>query len=356
MIRRPAASADTPLAALAGPTAEPPAVERRPGRHPVLGFLVRRVAAGVATLIAVSILVFAATNVLPGNVADAVLGRNSTPELVQRLTDRLNLDSPLLSRYLTWLGGFARGDMGDSAVAVAQNTPNASVADHIGVPLRNSLVLAVGTIVLLIPLSLLLGTLAAVHAGRPTDYGISYTSLLTGALPEFVLGTFLILILFSQLDLLPPVALVRPGESPLDNVRSLVLPILTLLGVSLAFSTRQVRVGVLEALRQDYVKFARLNGVSERRVRRRYALRNALAPSIQTFAQTVQYLFGGIIVVEALFAYPGIGSLFVQAVNLRDVTEVQAIAVVLAAIYIVINIVADLLVLLVVPKLRAGQT
>jgi peptide/nickel transport system permease protein len=193
-----------------------------------------------------------------------------------------------------------------------------------------------------------------VQAGRAGDYVVSYASLVLGALPEFVLGTFLILIFFSQLNWLPPVARVPPGTSPLDDVRSLVLPIMTLVLVALAFCARQVRAGVVEALRQDYVKMARLNGLPERRVLWRYALRNALAPSIQTFAQAVQYLFGGIIVVEALFAYPGIGSLLVQSVSLRDVTEVQAIAVVLATVYILINIVADLLVVLLIPKLRTG--
>ena len=340
-----AVGAQAPESALAG---------QAPARHPLLRFVVRRVAAGVATLFVVSLLIFLAVNLLPGNVADAVLGRHASPPLVAALSRHLGLDRPVISRYFSWLGGFLHGDMGQSAVALAQGEASASVSGIIGAPLLNSFVLALGAIVLVIPLSILFGTLAAVRAGKASDYAVSYSALMVGGLPEFVLGTFLILILFSELHLLPPVALVPPGASPLDNVKQLVLPILTLTGVSLAFCSRQVRAGVIEALRQDYVKLARLGGVREGRVRRRYALRNALAPSVQTFAQTVQYLLGGIIVVEALYAYPGIGSLFVQAVELRDVTEVQAIALVLAAIYIVINIVADLLVVFIVPKLRTG--
>jgi peptide/nickel transport system permease protein len=327
---------------------------RRRLRHPVVAFLVRRLAAGLVTLLVASFLIFLATNALPGNVAEAVLGRNATPAGVASLERELHLNRPLLSRYGSWIAGTVQGDLGQSAVALAQGATKAPVSGLIGTPLRNSLVLAVATILLLIPLSLLVGTAAAVRAGRATDYAVSYVSLVLGALPEFVLGTFLILIFFSELNLLPPVALVLQGTSPLAHVNALVLPVLTLLGVSLAFSARQVRAGVIEALRQDYVRMARLGGVRERRVLWRYALRNALAPSVQTFAQSIQYLFGGIIIVEALFAYPGIGSLLVQAVSVRDVTEVQGITLVLAAIYIMVNILADLLVVFIVPRLRTG--
>jgi peptide/nickel transport system permease protein len=302
-----------------------------------------------------SVLIFLATNALPGNVAEAVLGKTATPEATKALEDKLGLNEPLVSRYVDWLGGAIRGDFGDSATELAGGAAEAPVSRQIGTPLRNSVVLAIGTMALLIPLSLLLGTIAATRAGRGPDYAISYGSLLFGALPEFVLGTFLIVIFFSQLDLLPPVALVPPGSSPLDDPKALVLPIATLLGVSLAFSARQVRAGVIQALQNDYVMMARLSGISERRVLRRYALRNSLAPTIQTYALSLQYLFGGIIVVEALFAYPGIGDLLVHAVASRDVTVVQAVTLVLAALYICINIVADLLVVLLVPKLRTGM-
>jgi peptide/nickel transport system permease protein len=317
-------------------------------------FLARRVGAGILTLLVASLLVFLATNALPGNVAEVLAGRNATPAVISRLDGELKLNEPVLSRYGTWLAGLVQGDFGKSAVAVVESNQDDSVASQIGTPLRNSLVLAGITIVLLVPLALLIGTLSAVHAGRPWDYAASYFTLVLGALPEFVLGTLLIVVFFSLLNWLPPVSLIPPGSSPLTHVNELVLPILTLLGVSVAFCARQVRAGVLTVLGEEYVTMARLSGVRESRVVMRYALRNAVAPSIQTFAQAFQYLFGGIIVVETLFAYPGVGQALVQAVSVRDVTVVQAIAVILAATYIAINIAADLLVVFVVPRLRTS--
>ena len=323
-------------------------------RHPLIKFVARRLAAGLVTLLVASALIFVATSALPGDVAQVVLGRYATPARVEALQAKLDLDHPVAVRYEQWLTHAVRGDLGDSAVQLANGAPSAPVWQLIRTPLRNSAILALGTIVLLIPLSLLAGTAAAVRAGRPTDYVLSYGALVVGSLPEFVVGTFLIAVLFSWLDLFPPVALVPPGASPLSNADALVLPLLTLLGVSLAFSARQVRAGVIDALRQDYVTMARLGGMRERRVLIRYALRNALAPSIQTFAQSMQYLLGGIIIVEALFSYPGIGRLLVESVSERDFTLIQGITLVLAAVYITINIVADLVVVFVVPKLRTS--
>jgi len=320
----------------------------------VAKLLVRRVLAGVVTLAVVSVLLFVLTNVLPGDVAQTVLGKEATPQRVEALREQLHLHDSIVTRYATWAGGLVRGDLGDSAVQLAQGAADSSVGALIGTPLRNSAVLAVIATLLVIPIALLLGTLAAVRAGRPTDYAVSYGSLVVGSLPEFVLGTFLILVFFSQMGLLPPVALVPPGASPLDNPDALVLPVLTLVGVAMPFCARQVRAGVIETLKQDYVATARLGGIPERRVLARYVVRNALPASVQSFAQTIQYLFGGIIVVEALFAYPGLGYLLTEAAQTRDVTLVLGIALIIAAVYIALNILADLIVVLLVPKLRTG--
>jgi peptide/nickel transport system permease protein len=321
----------------------------------VIRFLARRLAAGLVTLIVASIVIFLATNALPGNVASAVLGRNATPARVAALSAQLKLDRPLVDRYGSWLGGVVQGNLGESAVQLAQGaTPaSASVGAEIGTPLRNSLVLAVITTLLLIPLSLILGTLSGIKRGMPTDAGISYFTLALAALPEFVLGTFLILIFFSELHLLPPVALIPPGTSPLASPNQLVLPVCTLLGVTTAFCARQIRAGVTQVIRTQYVTMATLDGLPRTRVILLYVLRNSLAPSIQSFAQSITYLLGGIIVVESLFAYPGIGTLLVQAVSTRDIPVVASVTLILAAVYIVINIIADLLVVLVVPKLRS---
>jgi peptide/nickel transport system permease protein len=329
----------------------PPSKTRR--SHPLLWFVVKRLAAAIGTLLVVSILVFVGTEVLPGNAASAVLGRTATPEQLAELEAQMGLDRPAIERYFDWLGGLLTGDLGNSAAGYASGTES-SIWEQISGKLSNSIVLAAITAAIMIPLSLVLGVVAAVRAGRPADHTISIASLALISLPEFVLGSLLILLFFSWLDVLPPLALIPPGESPLSKPDALVLPILTLLGVTLAASIRMVRAGMIEALRADYVQMARLNGFRERRVVSRYALRNALGPSVQVFAQNIQYLVGGIIVVEYLFAYPGIGKELVDAVAIRDVREVQSIAVVLAAIYIGINIVADLLVVLLTPKLRTA--
>jgi peptide/nickel transport system permease protein len=340
---------------IAAPPAEapapPPAVA---GGHPVTAFLARRIAAGIATLLVVSVLVFIGTEVLPGDAASAVLGRSATPDQLAETRELMGLDRPAAERYLDWLGGLVTGDLGNSAAGYAAGAETPIWPD-VQPQVANSLVLAALTASLMIPLALLLGVLSAVRAGRPLDHGISLGSLAVISLPEFIIGSLLVLLFFSWLDVLPPVSLVAPGESPLADPEELVLPVLTLLGASLAASIRMVRAGMLEALRADYVESARLNGLPERLVVRRYALRNALAPSVQVFAQNVQYLVGGIVVTEYLFAYPGLGKELVDAVAIRDVREVQSLAVMIAAVYIGLNIVADLLVVLLVPKLRTAR-
>jgi peptide/nickel transport system permease protein len=331
--------------------------EFRPGTsHPVASFVIRRVATGLVTLLVVSMLIFVATNILPGNVATVVLGRNATPARVHKLDSELNINHSVPARYLTWLENAVQGNFGHSAVAEAEGRPDSTISSTLGDPLRNSFVLAALTTILLIPLTLILGATAGIFAGRKVDHAISLPALVMGGLPEFVMGTLLIYIFFNKLGLLPPVALLNPGQSPFSNFDALILPVLTLLAVAVGAGVRQVRAGMAEVLQQDYVHFARLNGVAERRVLTRYALRNALAPSVQIIAQNLQYLVGGIIIVESVFAYPGIGTYLVNAVTTRDVIEVQAAAVVLAALYIVINVVADLLVVFLVPKLRTGMS
>ena len=221
-------------------------------------------------------------------------------------------------------------------------------------PLRNSVILASVTLILFVPLCLLLGTTSALRAGRKVDHAISVPALVASAMPEFLVGTLLIVVFFTQLNLFPPVAEIGPGETPFTHPNALVLPVLTLLSVSLALGVRLVRASMIEVLKADYVRMARLNGQPERRVVLRYALRNALGPGIQAVAQTSQYLLGGIIITESVFNYPGIGNKLVQAVQLRDIQEIGVIAMILATTYITINILADLAVMLVVPKLRTS--
>jgi peptide/nickel transport system permease protein len=333
-----------------------PRLEARPLRraHPVVSFVGRRLGAAALTLAVVSILVFAGTELLPGDAASAVLGRSATPEQVQEMRKLMGLDRPAPTRYLEWLGGIVTGDLGNSAAGYAAGgvTP---ISQEISGKVTNSFVLAGITAAVMIPLSLLLGVVAAVRAGRALDHAITIGTLAVISLPEFIIGSLLILVLFSWLGLLPPVSLIAPGASPLAQADALVLPVLTLLGASLAASIRMVRAGMVEALDAEYVTMARLNGFDERIVVVRYALRNALAPSVQVLAQNIQYLMGGIVVTEYLFNYPGLGKELVDAVAIRDVREVQSVALLIAAFYIGLNIVADLLVVLLVPKLRTQR-
>jgi peptide/nickel transport system permease protein len=322
--------------------------------HPIVRFLVTRILAAVATLVAASILIFVVLQMLPGDVASKVLGRNATPEAVAALRHQLGTDRPLIKQYLGWFGGVLHGNLGNSATALAHGRADATVWSAIRAPLSHSVCLAGITVVLLIPLGLALGAWAAVHAGRLSDQIISVSSLTFGAMPEFLVGTLFVVIFFSWLDLLPPTAGIAPGETPFTHPEVLVLPVATLLAVSLAFTIRMVRAGTIEALQQDYVAMARLNGVREQRVIWRYALRNALAPSVQAIAQTITYLAGGIIITESVFNYPGIGRALVQAVTARDLTTVADITLILAAFYVVVNIIADLVVVLLVPKLRTS--
>lgn len=320
--------------------------------HPAISFLVKRVAAGLVTLLVVSVLIFLCTSVIPGNAAQIALGKSGAPGAVHRLEVEMGINRPLWVQYFSWLGGLLHGNLGNSAVALAERLSDPSIAKSIKDPLLNSFILGGITTVLLIPLTLLLGLLAGVRADKLTDHLISGPSLVAAGLPEFVTGSLLIWIFFVELNLLPPVSLVSPGQSPLASPKILILPVLTLLAVAVGSGVRQVRLGMIEVLRTDFVQFARLNGVSERRVLIRYGMRNAIANSVQTIAQNLQYLIGGIIVVESVFTYPGIGTYLVQAVLSRDANKVLAASMILATIYTLINIAADLLVAFLVPKLR----
>jgi peptide/nickel transport system permease protein len=336
--------------------AGPPQINFRSTKfqRPLARFVLRRLIGAIVALLVVSILIFATVQIIPGDVARMILGRTASPEAITTLRSQLGLDQPIFVQYFHWISGVLRGDLGDSAVGIANRSADPSVWSTIQTPLVNSAYLAAITVLVLVPTGLLLGTWAAVHVRKAADQIISTTSVTLGAMPEFLVGTILIAIFFSWLNVLPPISQVLPGETPLSYPEELILPVATLLAICLSFTVRMVRAGVLDALKQDYVTMARLNGLSERRVIWRYALRNALAPGVQAIAQTVTYLAGGIIITESVFNYPGIGRKLVQAVGSRDVTTVASITLILAALYIIVNLIADLIVVLIVPKLRTS--
>jgi peptide/nickel transport system permease protein len=324
----------------------PPGLARRAHSHPVAGYVLRRALVGLALVIVVSALVFIGTQVLPGNAAIAILGRQATPASVHALSQQLGLNHPAVVQYLYWIKGLLTGHLGTSYSA------QEPVSTFIGSRVVNTLVLAIVTMIICVPLSLALGTWAAFRSGRLADRAISYGTLGAIALPEFVTGQVLILAIALRLKLLPPVSLVAPGTNPLTEPTLLVLPVLTLLLSLLAYSVRMVRAGVLEVLSSDYVRAAVLNGSSRWRILLRYVMPNAIGPSIQVFALTAQWLVGGIVIVETVFQYPGLGQGLVLAVSSRDIPVVEAVTILIAAVYISINIVADILVMLVTPKLR----
>lgn len=337
------------------PRAARPRAERRKISHqyPLTTLLLRRIAAGVVTLIVASMLIYAAILVLPGDVAQVILGKNATPDRVAAIEAQLHGSAPFYERYWLFIRGLFTGDLGMSTAGLVQGVDR-PVASIIGPALGNSLTLAAITMVLFVPMALGLGLLTGVRAGKATDHAVSLTSLAISSMPEFLLGTAMITIFFSQLGWLPPVSAIPEGSSPLSNLNLLVLPIATLLVAALAFGSRMLRATVIDVLAQDYVTMARLNGFSERDVLRKYVLPNALVPTIQIFAQQLQYLIGGIIVVESVFNYPGIGNTLVRAIAVRDTQEVVVIATILAAAYIAINLVADLICIVLDPKVRTA--
>lgn len=313
----------------------------------MLAYALRRVAVGVVLTFVVSVLIFVATQLLPGNPAVAILGRNAAhKQALDDLKVQLGLNHSASYQYLHWLGRLLKGDLGHS---YATNEP---VTRLLGAKVGNTLTLAGVTLAVMIPLSLLFGTLAGVKRDRRADAIISGLTLGAIALPEFVTGTILALVFAVTLRILPAVSLVTTGSSPLAQPQILVLPVVTLLIAGLAYNVRMVRAGVAEVMASDYVEAARLNGIPERRIIRRHVLRNALAPSVQTFAMTVQWLVGGVVVVETVFSYPGIGQVLVQSVSTEDIPTVQALGMLIAFLYIAINVLADVAVVFLIPKLR----
>jgi peptide/nickel transport system permease protein len=317
-------------------------------RHPIARFVVRRVAVGVGLLAGISVLVFIGTAALPGDAAAQILGRNAGTGALAILNRQLGLDKPVPVRYWDWLTNLLHGSFGHSLVS------GDPVSALIGFRVVNTLILAGVAGLVLIPLAMVLGVIAGRRPGSAVDNVVASTSLGMIAAPEFIIATLLIFFFAVKFGLLPAVSILAFGTNPLGDPAVLVLPVATLVIVGSAYIIRMVRAGVVEVMRSDYVQMARLNGIPERRVVVKYGLRNALAPTVQVIALTLQWLIGGLFVVETVFAYPGIGYELVQSVIARDIPVVQAVAMLIAAFYIAINILADVTVVLLVPKLRTA--
>jgi peptide/nickel transport system permease protein len=312
-------------------------------------FLLRRVLLGLLTLLLVSIVVFAATQALPGNAARAILGRNATPARLQALTDQLHLNRSVFSQYFSWLGGVIHGDFGLSAAT------QAPVSHLISGRILNTAFLVLISGLIAIPLSIGLGVLMAVRRDKPTDHVLSVTTLALAAPPEFVIGIGLVLLFATNAShILPAVSIIPPGEHAWNVPKACILPAATLIIAVTPYISRIMRASMIEVLESDYVTMARLKGLPNRTVIWRHAVPNAIVPAIQVSALQLAYMAGGVVVVETVFSFPGIGSALVDAVGNRDIPEVQALALIIAAVYVVVNLVADVLTILVTPRLRTA--
>jgi peptide/nickel transport system permease protein len=315
----------------------------------VAGFVVRRAILGLGTLFLVSVIVFAATQALPGDPARSILGRNATPESLATLREQLDLGKPVVEQYTSWLGGILTGDLGNSLAA------NVPVTELIGKRIENSAVLMVLAALISIPLSIVLGSVAARRRDRAFDHASSIVLLALAALPEFVVAIGLVVLFGTTVfSVLPAVSLIPPDEAAWHHVKELVLPTTALVLAVSPYIARIMRASMVEVLESDYVEMARLKGLSERRVLWRHALPNGIAPAIQVIALNLAYLAGGIVVVEFVFGYPGIGGALVDAVSNRDVPVVQALAILIAALYVFLNLCADIATILVSPRLRTS--
>lgn len=314
---------------------------------PFWSFVVRRLLYGVIVLFLVSVVVFAATQVMPGDAARAILGRNATPASLAALREQLHLNRPLILQYLGWAAGLLHGDAG---VSLAAQEP---VAQLIRDRIVNSAFLVLCAASISIPGSIVLGAYTALRRDRPFDVVVSLVTLVFAALPEFVVGVALVIVLATTVfPIFPAVSMLSPGTPPWSQPEAIVLPTVTLILAVTPYVTRIMRASMIEVLESDYVEMARLKGVPERTVIRRHALPNALGPTFQVIALNLAYLAGGVIVVEYVFNYAGIGGALRDAVANRDLPVIQALAMLIAGLYVVLNLLADIGTILVTPKLR----
>jgi peptide/nickel transport system permease protein len=328
-----------------------PPVTASPGiarvRNPIWGFIVRRLLLGAFVLLLVSVVIFVATQALPGDTARAILGRTATPASLAALREQLHLNRPLVVQYLLWAGGLLHGDAGNSMAA--QEPVTKLIADRI----VNSGFLVLCSGLISIPLSILIGSYSALKRDKAFDVAASLTTLVFAALPEFVVGvTLVVLFATTVLHVLPAVSLIPPGGRPWEQPVAMILPTLTLVLAVTPYVARIMRASMIEVLESDYVEMARLKGLSEWIVIQRHALPNALGPTFQVIALNLAYLAGGVIVVEYVFNYAGIGGALRDAVSNRDLPVIQAVALLIAGLYVLLNLLADIATILVTPRLR----
>jgi len=308
--------------------------------------IVRRFFLAVITLFIISILVFVGIEALPGDAATAYLGQSATQESLKALREEFGLNAPAHQRYLKWLGGFLQGDLGES---MARRKP---VSEVIGNQFRNTVVLAVAASIFGIPLAIVLGVITGLTRDKWPDFLLSFLAILGMTLPGFVTATVLVYLFSIRVEWFPAIAMVPSDASISEILPTIILPIITLTFVMTAHILRLVRTSMIDVLAGDYVQMARLKGVPLVRVIFLHALPNAMLPTINVIALTIAWLLGGVAIIETVFNFPGIGKLMINAIGDQDLALVQAIAMILAGIYVGVNLIADLLTLFLNPRLR----
>jgi len=314
--------------------------------NPVIRMVVQRIALGLLLLLAVSAVIFLGVEALPGDTAQAILGQQATPEALANLREKMGLDQPPLTRYLHWLGGVLTGDLGTAL------TNGANIADSIKSRLGNTLFLAGCAAAISVPLAILLGLIAARYAGRWPDKLISGITLTTISLPEFVAAYFVIYLLTQLIPIFQPVAMIFPGMPFWAKLHAVALPVIVLVLVVLAHMMRMTRAAILNVMQSAYIETAELKGLSPMQVVWRHAFPNAIAPVVSVVMLNLAYLVVGVVVVEVVFGYNALGQYLVDHVTKRDLPVVQAVGLIFAAVYIGLNILADVIAIIANPRLR----
>ncbi|EBA08495.1 ABC transporter permease [Sagittula stellata] len=327
--------------------------------NPVLKIILQRLALGILTLFIVSIVIFAAVNMLPGDFAQAILGQGATPEAVESIRRDLGLDQSPVVRYFQWLFDALRGDLGNSFAQAnfssfvgSDSGVRTTVAAQIAPRFANTMFLAGVTAAIAVPFAVTLGVLAALYRNSVFDKTANIASLTSVSSPEFFLAYLLILFLAVLNPILPSLSNIYEGMSFGERLEKTLLPALTLTLVVTAQMMRMTRAAIINLLASPYIEMARLKGIKPMRVIVRHALPNALAPIINVIALNLAYLITGVVVVEVVFVYPGIGQLFVDSVKIRDIPVVQACCLIFAGAYILLNLTADIMSILTNPRLR----
>lgn len=310
-------------------------------------YILRRALLLLLTLFLSSLIIFALTQLLPGDVARLVLGRDASPQQIVEFNERFGLNDPFPVQYVNWLSGFLTGDWG-----VSFSSGNAAVRTLVASSLQNTLTLAVFTLIISIPLSIVLGVVAALNENKFIDNAVSILSLSVVGLPEFVTGLILINIFALGLEWVSPISRPSDGMNLLDWFSILILPAITASFVLIGYVTRMARAGMIDELKKSYVRTATLKGLSRRTIIVKHVLRNGLLPTITVIAISMGWLMGGLVVIESVYGFPGLGSDLVAAVKAKNLPVIQAITVIIVFVFALSNLIADLLYAALNPRIR----